>query len=347
MTSNRSHSRRRRPTRRPNSWAARVSRLFRPGATGRAQMGSAGVSFAPSQPARLGLFELTGPLVVPDPADPDQPDVPYTELAKAVWLDHQQDQYGGTGHSADVTLYHPAAQRDAAGRPWHTPALCAGMRCTAWYNRQSKRWEIIAPSPEVVRFEMTAALSCGGSAEALLKVFDQDAYADDPLQRTITVHDFSQRFSKMPTASGDAGALGWARWMPDHQAWEILDMQVPGDFFGALKNDLTQQHAGQTVEVVQGTGIINGYNVFGENFGNEITASNPAGGGSFGAYWFAGNAGDRVFCRWDVRNAVYWIVAVEPNNKDYQTLDVVTAVDFVNQTVTTKQIELPPWTTIT
>ncbi len=309
-------------------------------------MGSAGVSFAPTEPTRIGLFELTQPLLWPDPADPNQPDVPYTQFAKAVWLDHPQDQYGGTQHSPDVTLYHPAAQRDASGRPWAMPALCAGMRCYAWYNRQSKRWEIVGSSPAVIRFEMTAALSCGSSAAALVKVFDQGAYADDPLARTITVHDFSQRFSKMATATGDAGALGWARWMPDHQAWEILDMQVPGDFFGALSSDLAQQDAAQTVEVVQGTGVLGGYNVFGENFGNQITAYNPEGGGSFAGYWFAGNEGDRVFCRWDVRNAKYWIVAVEPNNKDYQTLSVVTSVDFVNQTVTTKQIELPPWTTI-
>jgi len=340
-----SHSRRR-ASRAPNPWAARVSRLFRPASTARAQMGSAGVAFLPPEPARLGLFELAESIIVPDPSDPNQPDVPYSPHAKAVWLDHRQDQYGGTAHSADVTLYHPAALRDSAGRPWNLPALCPGMRCYAWYNRQSKRWEIIAPAAAVVRFEMTAALSCGGSAEALVKVFDQGTCADDPLGRTITVHDFSQRFSKMATAAGDAGALGWARWMPDHQAWEILDMQVPGDFFGALKQDLTQQDAAQTVQVVPGTGVLNGYNVFGENFGNEIIACNPEGGGNFAAYWFAGHAGDRVFCRWDVRNAKYWILAVEPNNKDYQALDVVTGVDFAGQTVTTRQIELPPWTTI-
>jgi hypothetical protein len=46
-------------------------------------------------------------------------------------------------------------------------------------------------------------------------------------------------------------------------------------------------------------------------------------------------------------DAQYYIVAIEPNDADYQTLDVVTDVDFGAQTVTKKTIELAPWTTIT
>jgi hypothetical protein len=47
-----------------------------------------------------------------------------------------------------------------------------------------------------------------------------------------------------------------------------------------------------------------------------------------------------------MRTGQYFIVAIEPNNADYQTLDVVTDVDFGTQTVTKKTIELAPWTVI-
>jgi hypothetical protein len=159
----------------------------------------------------------------------------------------------------------------------------------------------------------------------------------------VTVHDATGRFSKMATTEGDRGALGWAQFMPDHAAWEILDMQVPGDFWGALAGDLSRSDASADVEVVAQTGVLGGYNVFGIHHGNTITAYNPAGGGNSADYWHAGREGDRVFCRWDVRNAKYWMLLVEPNDHEYQTLDVVTDVDFVTQTVTTRQIELPPW----
>ena len=57
-----------------------------------------------------------------------------------------------------------------------------------------------------------------------------------------------------------------------------------------------------------------------------------------------------MFCKWDVENARYWIMLVEPNDEDWMTLDVVTqiSVNFVAQTYTytTRQIKLPPWSTI-
>jgi len=58
------------------------------------------------------------------------------------------------------------------------------------------------------------------------------------------------------------------------------------------------------------------------------------------SYWWAGKAGDRVFCHWDIQNAKYWILLVEPNNHEYQNLVVSTPAGD-------KTIQLPPWTTIT
>ena len=91
------------------------------------------VPLRPPPAAPVGLFELTQAMVYPDGTDADKPDVPYSEGAKQVWLSHADDQYGGTAHSPETTLYHPTALRDAAGLPVGTPAFCAGMRCHAWW----------------------------------------------------------------------------------------------------------------------------------------------------------------------------------------------------------------------
>jgi hypothetical protein len=79
--------------------------------------------------------------------------------------------------------------------------------------------------------------------------------------------------------------------------------------------------------------------VFQANHGNQILVANPTGGGNFAGYRFAGKSGDRVLCRWSMADAKYFIVVIEPNDKSYHTLDVVTDVNFGAQTVTKKTIE--------
>ena len=67
--------------------------------------------------------------------------------------------------AGDVTdPAHRAALRDAAGLPVGTPAFGTGMRCYAWYNRQSGRWEIMAPALCVVWIELTATFTPGDSS---------------------------------------------------------------------------------------------------------------------------------------------------------------------------------------
>jgi hypothetical protein len=121
-------------------------------------------------------------------------------------------------------------------------------------------------------------------------------------------------------------------------------MQTPGDFWGELTGDLSQSSGGAYVNKVGN--VFGGYDVFQANHGNQILVANPTGGGNFAGYWFAGKSGDRVLCRWSMGDAQYYIVAIEPNNADFQTLEVVTDVDFAAETVTKKTIELAPWTAI-
>ena len=171
----------------------------------------------------IGLFELTQAMVYPDGTDADEPDVPYTEAAKQVWLDHGDDQYGGIAHSPQTTLYHPTAFRDATALPMGTPTFCAGMRCYAWYNRQSGRWEILAPALNVVRIELSATLMPGDSSVTADLV-------DDPAKPEITVYVNSADYPGVGRAGSDvyghAGTLGAAVFSPVRSRWEILTLQA-------------------------------------------------------------------------------------------------------------------------
>jgi len=358
-----------------------VNRDARPGTAGRAQYGTAGVTFNGPPRTHLALFELTSAMVYPDLETASQTHfnlepTPYTTDARIVWC-HQFDpddrtaggaavrSYGGASASPGETLYHPAAFRNGDGYAVGLPTFRPGSRVLCLFNWQSGRWEIISPPLDLWRFEMVEALSFGGSAQAVVIGWDPVGlkYTDDlPDQGEVnlTVYDFQGRFSKMATQSGDAGALGWAKYLPDSDRWEIVTMETPGDFWGTLDAELTQATASVTVTM---EAMLGGYDVFGQhwvnaNGGAKILAHNPVGSDNFADHWWAGTVsggsgpqtGDRVYCHWDMKNSKYWILLVEPNNKSYQNLEVVTAVQTDAQGhvtgTTTKTIQLPPWTTI-
>jgi hypothetical protein len=178
----------------------------------------------PAPPGTLiGLYELTQPLVYPDGTDADEPDVPYSVEAKQVWLSHGDDQYGGIARSPETTLYHPTAFRDAAGLPMATPTFCAGMRCYAWYNRQSGRWEILAPALNLVWIELSATLMPGDLSVTANLV-------DDPAEPEITVYANLADYLGIGRAGsavyGHAGTLGLAIWSPVRSRWEIVTLRA-------------------------------------------------------------------------------------------------------------------------
>jgi len=204
------------------------------------------------------------------------------------------------------------------------------------------------------RFEMLSALAMGYAPNVESAIVsrirwdgDVSRYDDDPWLE-FTAYDFQHRFSKMATPGDDEGAMGFAIKPHDKPDWEILTMETPADFFGTLNAPLTQEMASVSVAAVT---VLGHYNVFGNDHGLNITAFNPVGGGNFASYWHAGFSGDAVFCRWDMTNSKYWILAVEPNNKDFQNQTVVTDVTFDGgghvTGLTKKTIQLPPWTSIT
>jgi len=263
---------------------------------------------------------------------------------KPVVFDEDSQRYQLDTGAQSEQLWLPTAFRNPADEAFGLLSYAVGQR--VYTQLRHGRREILSPPLDLWRFEMVDALSAGGSATALAIGWDPAGliYTDDlPGQGelVVIVHDYQGRFSKMATESGDVGALGWMKYLPDRDAWEILTMATPGDFWGTLDADLSQTTEYATVTM---QAMLDGYNVFGyywtlANGGAKITAYNPVGGGNFASYWWAGKAGDRVFCHWDIENAKYWILLVEPNNQDYQSLTITTPSGD-------KTIQLPPWTTI-
>jgi hypothetical protein len=96
-----------------------------------------------------------------------------------------------------------------------------GDRIAAFWNQTSGRWEVLAP-PEVnvVRFQLTAALTNGSTAPAAALYFDSatQTVVDGGLK--INVADFLGRFQ------GAVGARGYARRFADRDAWEVFALDA-------------------------------------------------------------------------------------------------------------------------
>lgn len=96
-----------------------------------------------------------------------------------------------------------------------------GDRLNAFWNRTSGRWETLAP-PEfnVVRFQLSSALTNGSTATAAALYFDSatQTFIDGGLK--INVADFFGRFH------GAVGTRGYARRFADRDAWEIFALDA-------------------------------------------------------------------------------------------------------------------------
>ncbi|MBR4834001.1 MAG: hypothetical protein IKU86_06695 [Thermoguttaceae bacterium] len=96
-----------------------------------------------------------------------------------------------------------------------------GDRLNAFWNRTSGRWEVVAP-PEfnVVRFQLSSALTPGSTATADALYFDAttQTFVDGGLK--IAVADFLGRFQ------GAVGKRGYARRFADRDSWEIFALDA-------------------------------------------------------------------------------------------------------------------------
>lgn len=336
-----------------------LSRAAREGSSAEGWYGASGWGVYPSEPEILALFELAEPFRIPQSAE--EGDSPFSPAARMLWRLPEGGYVGGL-MGRPHTLYWPVCPRSGSA-PVGPPPLAPPARCTARWNRQSGRWEVIAPAPIWRRFEMTAGLSCGQSAEARTIVFDHQGgeHRGTPPGEVIMVYDSLAMFSKPPTAAEAAGAMGMAVFAADRNRWEIVAMQTPADFLGTLAQDC---HRWDTTAAVwpQLNTLSAGYNPFGAGVSQPTIVMNIAGGGNqtigpplhLPAQWFSGREGDRVLCRWHIRGGYYYLAGIEPNDLDYQPLDVLTrttlTIDFAGQSFShrryARQIRLPPWTTI-
>lgn len=249
---------------------------------------------------------------------------------------------GYLGQSAPVPIVSSGnwATSSEIGGDVPVDTMSVGGVTVLWQdmNVGAKRWR----AADLIRFEMVAALTVGGSAEVLATVWDGALWSGVGPTVTFTVHDFQERFSKMATISGDVGALGYAQYRPDKDAFEIVSMQTPADFWGTLDGPLETTEASGAVTVYS-PGAVNavfrGYDYFGINQRGTITCFNPV--ANQNSYWWAGAANDYCFCKWDVEHSKYWIQQMEPMaGKHAETVVVASGAPD-----TTKTITLPKWIT--
>jgi len=328
---------------------ARADRNARPGATGEAQYGTAGVSFFAPPETRLALVQLTSALGYPDleGAGTSHFTVEPTPSATArqVWC-HQFDpddktpggdplrSYGGTANSKEETVFHPAVFRNASGYAIGHPAFRAGDRVFCFWNRQSGRWEILAPPLDVWRFELKTALSPGSSATAYLLAYSE-GYAEN-------VHiEFDVYDALVGTLRGRAktdslpGTQGYAKYMPDSGRWEIIAMQHPAQWIRfQLSADLSHMSYGVYGQVLS---CWDGFDP--DPDGAGLWLLNAATLTGNGTYMFAGHANDVGLASLEPATGYYRIVAMDGNDYEPVTIDVVTAVTAT--TYTTRQLRLP------
>ncbi len=208
-------------------------------------------------------------------------------------------------------------------------------------NDMYVNWLIVDGGAAMARVEVLGELTFGlptDSASALI-IADWDGVGYDEVEMTVwnTPHG---AFSKMATVLGDGGADGWAIYVPDRNRWELVWMDIPGMIYGTLKGDLSHGSFGAFyIDVVN---VISGYNVWGTNWDTANPAGqavyNPSASGPAISYWFAGDTGDTVICQWSAEQALFGIIAVEPNQKDWagQLVDV-------GGVPNAKTIYSPPW----
>lgn len=149
---------------------------------------------------------------------------PYTEDAQAVYLDTPNTDYLGQT-SRTATLYYLLALRDSGDNYVGLPAWRSGMIVYAIWSKQSGRWEVVAPEPQTTwPFELTENLIFGSNATAKVLILSGGTYSvDDDV--TFEVYDPFSKFNQNDKPTGQGGARGYAKWLPDSAQFEIVELE--------------------------------------------------------------------------------------------------------------------------
>jgi hypothetical protein len=298
----------------------RLHRISQPGTVGEAQFGAAGLTFNAPPGTRVALFQLSGELCYPDLAGAgiSQYTVEPTPYAAAtmIWccqfspLDQDGSgnpicSYGGTSLAATETIYHPGAFRNSNGYAMGLPSFGPGDRVWAVFNRQSGRWEILAPALGIWRFELAGYLMPGGSATAYLLPYGNGVYAANT-QVELTVYDAIFGTLRGQAAVGSTpGTRGYAQYFPDSGRWEILTLEQKARWIRfSLAQDMGYQGSAAQATVL---GYWDGENPAPQQ-GQQVTVRNIA---VTGQYLFSGLTGNVGIASYDVGIDQYWIVQLE------------------------------------
>jgi hypothetical protein len=342
----------------------RVAALSRPGAAEEAQYGAAGVTFQAPPPTHRAIFEITEAMTYPDiddaPGDHFDRDPTPSAKAMMVWCCQNGPNdvdangtpvpsYGGTAHSQEVVVWHPAAYRgngcgSYAGVPpgyaCGTPTFAVGEHVACQWNRQSGRWEIEAPALNIWRVELKDTFM---PIQSQINVALNDAATDLPFT--------AFRPDGHRTGVGRAGGVGpngrqydgthaYAIWSPVRQQWEFLTDQfkllAEGTAYDAIDPGTTGRVNLWWLDYPSGTLVNTGLIVVAENWLHPHIACS-----------------EKVIVSYD-RQEDRWTILAADFTTRYQPLSVVTGVtlslDAASGTYslhyTTQQIQLPPWVQI-
>ncbi len=185
----------------------------------------------------------------------------------------------------------------------------------------------------MVRFEMTAALTVGGEANAYMIVrnaADNDWERQSP-ELTFSVHDFQSLFAKPATPGVQTGAYGIAIKPMDQPDWEIVNMQIPRWVYFELLQALTRAGTGPVTAAID---FYMGYNP--DTAEANISVYDETSlfqGDSDGA------TGDHGIAEWNVRSSRWEIRYMEPNLNGGTTFDVTVPGG-------TRSLTVPSWVTV-
>lgn len=226
---------------------------------------------------------------------------PYTDGAQAL---HYNPATGTYSPEAGRTarLYHPLGARDGNNVYLPVSSLASGMVVYAAWNRQSGRWEIVAPeatTEHACRFELYENLSFGGQATAKLVYWDGNDYAvnDDV---TFQVYDAFNKFNQNCKPTGQGGARGYARYFSDAGRWEITELEHQARWIKCLIDNGSGYATTDETWTVDGVVYYDGY----EPDTPVTTVYNAP---AHADYIFEGDDNDVFYAKYDPAADKYWL----------------------------------------
>jgi hypothetical protein len=269
-----------------------------------ASTGTQGPSFHSFPEFWQALFELTSSVTMPDLSLTSSSHInleptPYA-TGKQVWCEQFKStdvdngneirSYGGAVASAPKKIYFPWSFYNDDGYAIGHPPAANGDRVPCMFNRQSGRWESLAPPLMRRRFELNVSHDPGGSATEALLVVDGVADTDAMFAVNDPLSMYRGRAKDAYGSPHNQGSRGESEYMPDTGTWDIRQFQMHALMIrGDLTGDLSASDDDfeiSSVVVMSPVGAI-------------ITDTDPAGNVTIQNRRFDGDSSEEVVAAWD------------------------------------------------